>query len=42
MTAWDIVLTALSLVFMIGIGIWLKYAVDRQLKSQRRQKHRRK
>ena len=40
--AWDIVLTVLTLVFMIGVGSWLKYVVDRQFKSQRRHKDRRK
>jgi hypothetical protein len=39
--AWDIVLAVLTLVFMIGVGLWLKYAVDEQLKSQRRRKVRR-
>jgi len=40
--AWDIVLTLLTLVFMVGVGWWLKYMVDKQLKSQRRNKFRRK
>jgi len=39
---WDIILTVLTLGFMIGVGLWLKQAVDEQLKAQRRHKGRRK
>jgi hypothetical protein len=39
---WDIILTLITLMFVIGGFLWLKYLVDEQLKSQRRKKYRRK
>ena len=35
-------LMAVTLAFMIGLGIWLNYAINRQLKSKRRHNDRRK
>jgi FtsZ-interacting cell division protein ZipA len=39
---WDIILGLITLVFMICAGLWLKNAIDRQLKSRQRSKYRKK
>lgn len=39
---WDIILGLITLAFMIGAGVWLKYVIDKQLKSQQRSKPRKK
>ncbi len=39
---WDLILTLLTLVFVIAGAVCLKYAIDGQLKSKRRNKSRRK
>ncbi len=39
---WDLILTLMTLVFVIVGAVWLKYAIDEQLKSKRRNKYRRK
>ncbi|HEV2402020.1 MAG TPA: hypothetical protein VGS27_34130 [Candidatus Sulfotelmatobacter sp.] len=40
--AWDIVFVFITLAFMLGGALWLRYVVDGQVKSQRRGKRRRK
>ena len=39
---WDIILGLITLAFMIGAGLWLNYAIDKQLKSRQRNKYRKK
>ncbi len=39
---WDIVLSLITLAFMIGGGLWLRHLIDKQLKSQQRTKDRKK
>jgi len=39
---WDIILGLITLIFMVCAGLWLNYAVDKQLKSRQRSKYRKK